>query len=155
MADVHDKATRSKNMSAIKGKDTQPELLIRKALHASGYRYRLHDKKLPGKPDLVFLKYKAVIQINGCFWHGHDCHLFKWPKTRQDFWKEKIGKNITNDVKNQEKLNILGWRVLVLWECAVKGRTRLPFDDVLIGISKWLLDAEGNLEIRGEDVCDN
>lgn len=155
MADVHDKATRSRNMSAIKGKDTKPELIIRKALHADGFRYRLHDKTLPGKPDIIFPRYRAVIQVNGCFWHGHDCHLFKWPKSRPEFWSEKIGKNKGNDQLNLIKLNALGWRVLVLWECALKGRTKLPFDDVLAELSIWLSDADSNLEIRGKVVGDD
>src|SRR3546814_6847927 len=84
-------------MAAIKGSHTKPELLIRKALHAAGLRYRLHVKDLPGKPDLVFPRHRAVVFVNGCFWHRHDCHLFKWPATRQDFWREKIGRNVAND----------------------------------------------------------
>jgi DNA mismatch endonuclease (patch repair protein) len=149
MADVHDRKTRSKNMAAIKSRNTKPELVIRKSLHAAGFRYRLHDETLPGKPDIVFPRYKAVIQVNGCFWHGHDCHLFKWPKTRSEFWSEKIGKNRENDRNSLIRLNSLGWRVLVLWECALKGKTRLPFDDVLAEIYAWLLDGGRNLEIRG------
>lgn len=90
MADVVTPEKRSKMMSGIQGKNTKPELTIRKGLHALGFRYRLHGKTLPGKPDLVFPKYKAVIFIHGCFWHAHHCHLFKWPSTRVDFWQEKI-----------------------------------------------------------------
>ena len=93
MADVVDRKTRSRMMSGIRGKNTRPELLIRKGLHARGFRFRLHDKRLPGKPDLVLPKYSAVIFVHGCFWHGHDCHLFKWPQSRREFWRKKITRN--------------------------------------------------------------
>ncbi len=105
MADVHDTKTRSFNMSQIKGKNTKPELLVRKFLFAHGYRYRLHDKKLPGKPDIVLPKYKTVIFVNGCFWHGHqDCKYYVIPETRTEWWKEKIKKNRLNDIAKQTKL---------------------------------------------------
>jgi len=149
MADVVAPEKRSEMMSGIRGKDTRPELLIRKALHARGFRYRLHDSKLPGKPDLAFPRYKAVIEINGCFWHGHDCHLFKWPSSRKEFWKEKITGNIERDRKNQSALEQLGWRVLTIWECAVKGRTRRPLDDVIESAASWLRSGKGNAEITG------
>jgi DNA mismatch endonuclease, patch repair protein len=100
MADVHDKATRSYNMSRIKGKDTKPEMLVRKFLHAQGFRYRLHVKDLPGKPDIVLPKYKTVIFVHGCFWHGHEhCKYYVIPKTRTEWWVNKINANIANDVK--------------------------------------------------------
>ncbi|HCI3589931.1 TPA: DNA mismatch endonuclease Vsr, partial [Acinetobacter baumannii] len=108
---THDEysSPRSKIMSSIKSKNTKPELIVRQRLHALGFRYILHDKRLPGKPDIVLPRYKAVIQIQGCFWHGHDsCYLFKWPKSRPEFWYEKINKNITRDKANQEKLLELG-----------------------------------------------
>ena len=144
MTDVVDKKTRSRMMSGIRGKDTKPELLVRKPLFARGFRYRLHDKRLPGKPDLVFPKYKAVIFINGCFWHGHDCHLFKWPKTRPEFWKKKINRNIEVDIENHKKLYEHGWRILIIWECAIKGRTKLPLNQVIDKTADWLLsDSEG------------
>ncbi|MDH4980936.1 very short patch repair endonuclease [Hyphomicrobium sp. D-2] len=116
------------NMSRIRGRDTVPELLIRRALHAKGFRYRLHDRRLPGRPDLVFPKYRAVIFIHGCFWHGHDCHLFKWPSTRKEFWQEKIERNRARDDSAIRKLQENAWRVLIVWECALKGphRTALP-----------------------------
>src|SRR5690554_2847611 len=97
MTDVHSPAIRSKNMAAIKGKDTKPEIKIRKMLHAAGFRFRLHAKELPGKPDLVFPKYKAAIFVHGCFWHRHDCSHFKMPKSNRDFWEVKFGKNQKND----------------------------------------------------------
>lgn len=121
MADVHDKETRSYNMSRIKGKDTKPEMLVRKFLHANGYRYRLHVKDLPGKPDIVLPKYKTVIFVHGCFWHGHEgCKYFVVPKTRTDWWLNKINTNKANDIKAIQKLTEQGWRVLTLWECQLK-----------------------------------
>jgi DNA mismatch endonuclease (patch repair protein) len=121
MTDVHDRETRSKNMAAIKGKDTKPEILVRKFLHAQGFRYKLHDKKLPGKPDIVLPKYKTVIFIHGCFWHGHkDCRYFVVPKTRTDWWLNKINSNIANDTKAVKTLKKAGWRIINLWECDLK-----------------------------------
>ncbi|KAA9042129.1 DNA mismatch endonuclease Vsr [Ginsengibacter hankyongi] len=121
MADVHDKATRSFNMSRIKGKNTKPEMLVRKFLHAHGYRYRLHDKKLPGKPDIVLPKYKTVIFVHGCFWHGHNnCKYFVVPKTRTEWWLNKINGNIANDAKTAKTLKKEGWKVINLWECNLK-----------------------------------
>jgi len=123
MADVHDKDTRSYNMSRIRSKDTKPELLVRKFLFANGFRYRLNDKKLPGKPDIVLPKYKTVIFVNGCFWHGHEnCKYFKLPATRTEWWKEKIERNIKNDTRNHALLAEAGYRVVVIWECEVKGK---------------------------------
>lgn len=121
MADVHDKETRSYNMSKIKGKDTKPEMVVRKFLHAQGYRYRLHDKKLPGKPDIVLPKYKTIIQVHGCFWHGHEgCRYFVIPKTKTEWWTEKIQKTKEKDLANQEILEKSGWKVIVLFECDLK-----------------------------------
>jgi DNA mismatch endonuclease (patch repair protein) len=121
MTDVHDKATRSYNMSRIKGKDTKPEMLVRKFLFSEGFRYRLHDKKLPGKPDIVLPKYKTVIFIHGCFWHGHGgCKYYVVPKTRTEWWLEKIGKNIVNDEKAVKALVEHGWKVILIWECELK-----------------------------------
>ncbi|UDF03282.1 very short patch repair endonuclease [Asticcacaulis sp. AND118] len=149
MADVHDTATRSRNMAAIRGKDTKPELHIRRALHSLGFRYRLHAKDLPGKPDLVFPRYGAVVFINGCFWHRHDCHLFRWPGTRVDFWQEKIGKNVASDARNINALDALGWRIATVWECALKGRTRLPDNQPVQLLAEWLRSEEKRLTIRG------
>lgn len=121
MADVHDKKTRSYNMSQIKGKDTRPEMIVRKFLHHHGFRYRLHDKKLPGKPDIVLPKYKAAIFVNGCFWHGHKgCKYFVIPKTRRDWWIKKINRTRELDSKNTATLRNLGWRVIELFECQLK-----------------------------------
>ena len=124
MTDVHDKKTRSYNMSRIKGKDTKPEILVRKYLFSKGFRYRLHPKKLPGKPDIVLPKYKTVIFINGCFWHGHEnCKKFVIPKTRTDWWLEKINRNKNNDKKNYEILNSIGWTVITIFECQLYKKT--------------------------------
>ncbi|MCC5997310.1 MAG: DNA mismatch endonuclease Vsr [Oceanicaulis sp.] len=149
MADIVPKAKRSEMMAGIRGKNTRPEILIRRALHARGYRFRLHRKDLPGKPDIVLPKYRAVIFINGCFWHGHDCHLFKWPKTREDFWREKIGGNKVRDQAKRAALEQAGWRILVIWECALKGRNRRDPDDVLERIGAWLAGGGMEHEIEG------
>ena len=134
MADVHDKATRSYNMSRIKNKNTKPEILVRKFLFANGIRYRLNDKKLPGKPDIVLQKYKTVIFVNGCFWHGHEnCKYFKLPATRTEWWKEKIEGNIKNDIKKHNQLREAGYKVIVIWECEVKNRIfESRINDILI-----------------------
>ena len=136
-------------MSGIRGKDTIPELLIRKALFAKGFRYRLHDRRLPGKPDLVFPKYDAVIFIHGCFWHGHDCHLFKWPSTRPEFWKNKINRNREVDERNYKKINEDGWRILTFWECAIKGKTRLSLEKIVDASEKWLKEGKRDKVIKG------
>lgn len=125
MSDVHSPATRSYNMSQIKGKNTKPELLVRQYLHARGLRYRLHDKSLPGKPDMVLPKHKTVVFVHGCFWHRHEgCRYFVVPKTRTDFWLNKIGRNVTNDERQQAELSAAGWNVLTVWECELKPAVR-------------------------------
>lgn len=148
MTDVVDPETRSRMMSGIRGKDTMPELEIRHQLHRLGFRYRLHDKQLPGKPDIVLKKYDAVIFVHGCFWHRHHCHLFKWPKTRPEFWKEKINRNHENDLKALQKIQSSGWRVCIVWECAIKGATK---DTQVISetIARWLKGNKSMLEISG------
>lgn len=121
MADVHNSKTRSYNMSQIKGKNTIPEISVRKFLFKKGLRYKLHDGSLPGTPDIVLPKYKTVVFVNGCFWHGHkECKKFVIPKTRTDFWLTKIQKNVMNDKKNEELLSNIGWKVLTIWECQLK-----------------------------------
>lgn len=119
--DVHDKATRSYNMSQIKGKNTKPEILVRKYLFSNGFRYRLNVKTLPGTPDIVLKKYKTAIFVNGCFWHGHEgCKYFVWPKNNSEFWKKKITDNITRDQRNLQLLQDAGWQILIIWECELK-----------------------------------
>jgi DNA mismatch endonuclease (patch repair protein) len=121
MADVHDKQTRSYNMSQIKGKNTKPEILVRKFLFSKGFRFRLHVKDLPGKPDIVLPKYKTVIFINGCFWHGHEnCKYFVIPKTRTDWWLNKIYGNKQKDSENFIQLSQIGWKIVTIFECELK-----------------------------------
>ncbi len=136
-------------MSGIRGRNTRPELLIRKGLFALGFRYRLHTAGLPGKPDIVLRKYNAVIFVNGCFWHGHDCHLFRLPATRPEFWRTKIDSNIARDAAVHGSLHQLGWRQLTVWECALKGKTRLGLEAVLLRIARWLKGDETTGDIRG------
>lgn len=152
VADIVDKATRSRMMAGIRGKDTRPELAVRKALHRRGFRYRLHDRKLPGKPDMSFPRYRAAIFVNGCFWHGHDCHLFKWPASRADFWKKKILRNRQKDRENIDALGKLGWRVLTIWECALKGRASHSMDDIVDKVALWLESGKGHGEISGKEL---
>lgn len=149
MADIVPAHVRSRMMSGIRGKDTKPELLVRKALHAAGFRYRLHERTLPGKPDMVFPKYSAVVFIHGCFWHGHDCHLFRMPSTRTEFWQAKISGNVARDVRATALLRETGWRVGTVWECALKGREKLPVDDIVAALAVWLRGETPELEIRG------
>jgi DNA mismatch endonuclease, patch repair protein len=121
MADVHDIKTRSYNMSRIRSSNTKPEMLVRKFLHAQGFRYRLHVKNMPGKPDIVLPKYKTVIFVHGCFWHGHEgCRYYAVPKTRTEWWLNKINTNIANDSKAVKALKKDGWKVVEIWECDLK-----------------------------------
>lgn len=125
MADVHSPEKRSYNMSRIRCKDTKPEELVRKYLFSQGFRYRKNDTRLPGKPDIVLPKYKTVIFVNGCFWHGHEgCKYFVWPKNNAEFWKEKIGKNIVCDRTNHQLLRAQGWKIIDVWECQLKKDSR-------------------------------
>ncbi|WP_242923098.1 very short patch repair endonuclease [Pontibacter liquoris] len=125
MADVHSKETRSYNMSRIKGKNTKPELIVRKFLFSEGYRYRLHVKELPGKPDIVLPKYKTVINVHGCFWHGHEgCKSYVIPKTNTEWWLRKINRNKVRDDQNLVKLTQDGWKVLTIFECELKPKLR-------------------------------
>lgn len=149
MADIVSPEVRSRMMSGIRGKDTKPELTIRTGLHRLGFRYKLHDRRLPGKPDIVFPKYHAVILVNGCFWHSHDCHLFRLPETRKAFWKKKFATNRANDIKARKALLKRGWRVLTIWECALKGKTRQPRDEVVKRAASWLRSDVGDSDIRG------
>jgi DNA mismatch endonuclease (patch repair protein) len=149
MADIVSKEERSRRMSGIRSKNTKPERIIRKGLHACGFRFRLHDKKLPGKPDLVLRKYNAVIFVHGCFWHGHDCHLFKRPKSRKHFWGPKIEANKLRDARAYESLHRSGWRVAEVWECALKGRTKQPLENVIQRCATWLKSSKPDLEIIG------
>lgn len=141
MADVHNPVTRSFNMSRIKGKDTKPEMMVRKFLHAKGFRYRLHSAQLPGKPDLCFPRFKTVVFINGCFWHGHEnCKYFVLPKTNVTWWRNKIGDTVKRDYTKREELAALGWKVITIWECQLKTDV---FGSTMVEIEK-MLKAEMN-----------
>jgi len=137
-------------MSGIGGKNTRPERLIRSELHRRGFRFRIHYSNLPGKPDIVFPKHKAIITVHGCFWHGHHCHLFKWPSSNPEFWRNKIEENISRDSGNLEKYKAAGWRVLVIWECAVKGKSRLEPETLMNTIEEWIRSDDPFVEIQGD-----
>jgi DNA mismatch endonuclease (patch repair protein) len=134
-------------MSGIRGKDTRPELLIRRGLFRRGFRFRVHVSKLPGKPDIVLPRYNAVILVNGCFWHGHGCSLFKWPSSRVDFWRNKIEQNRKHDAESLGALKTRGLRTLIVWECATKGKSKWPLEILLDAIEKWVLEGSGYSEI--------
>lgn len=149
MPDIVDAPTRSRMMSGIRGQNTKPELLIRKALHALGFRYRIHTRNVPGRPDLVLPRYKAAIFINGCFWHGHDCALFRLPDTRRDFWREKIARNVRRDALVRDQVIAAGWRHLTVWECAIRGRQKIGIEQTIKRIVRWLKAPAKSAEVRG------
>ena len=154
MADVLTPEQRRLNMSRVRGKDTLPEMQVRRGLHARGLRYRLQDRQLPGRPDLVFPKHKAVIFVHGCFWHAHGCSLFRLPRTREEFWREKLAKNRTRDEQALADLNASGWRVLVIWECALRGAGRLDREELLTLAERFVRDdASPFYEITGSQVA--
>ena len=147
MADVLSPQQRSYCMSRIRGKDTKPERVVGTGLFALGFRYRLHVRKLPGCPDLVFPKHRAVIFVHGCLWHGHGCHLFRWPKTNARFWRKKITRNSTNDQVATRELRLAGWRVLTIWECALRGRYRLDQQCLITRAAQWVLAGRAQAQI--------
>ena len=146
MVDVVNTATRSRMMAGIKGKNTQPERLVRSLLHRQGFRFRLNVRELPGKPDIVLPRYHAVIFVNGCFWHGYDCARFKWPKTRTDYWRHKIEGNRANDQKVTQALLATGWRVGTVWECSLRGANK-NIDEVIKKVGEWLRTDQSFFEI--------
>ncbi|GAB1254795.1 very short patch repair endonuclease [Desulfovibrio falkowii] len=147
MADIVDSATRSRMMSGIRGKNTRPEVLVRSLLHRKGFRFRLQVSTLPGRPDIVLPRYRAVIFVNGCFWHGHDCHLFRLPATRTEFWHSKIENNRNRDRRVREELLAAGWRVGVVWECALRGAGR-DLEGVANHLAHWLYGNETETGVR-------
>lgn len=147
MADVHSKQTRSKNMAAIKSKNTKPELKIAEALQNRQFEFYVHDNTLPGKPDFVIPKYGAVIFVHGCFWHEHHCHLFHWPATRREFWRNKIHQNLLRDRRNERKLKEQGWWILKIWECSLKGKKRIDFVKLMDKVESWIKYEERNKSI--------
>lgn len=154
MTDIVDASTRSRMMRGIRSKNTRPELRVRQGLHARGLRYRLHVRDLPGVPDLVFPKFRAVIFVHGCFWHGHGCHMFRWPSTRREFWRDKISHNQEVDARAVTALASDGWRIAEVWECALRGSRRLPPDEIMTSLEDWLKGALPRLEIPAADEVD-
>jgi DNA mismatch endonuclease, patch repair protein len=147
--DVLTPEQRRHNMSRIRGKDTKPEILLRHGLHGAGLRFRLHARELPGRPDIIFPRFRAVVLVHGCFWHGHDCPLFKLPATRPNFWAAKIAHNRARDLTMQTALEEADWRVLTVWECALKGPGRQPFSEVITKCSSFIRGADQRAEIVG------
>lgn len=134
--DIISPEQRSALMSRIKGKDTKIELEVRRGLHALGFRYRLGGAGLPGRPDIVLPKYRTVVFVHGCFWHGHDCPLFRLPKTRTEFWRSKIGSNRERDRRVRKDLESTGWRVLEIWECQLRGAPIREISALILDISQ-------------------
>jgi DNA mismatch endonuclease (patch repair protein) len=149
MTDVLTEQQRRLNMSRIRSKDTKPEMLMRRGLHALGYRYHLHWRALVGRPDMVFPRYKTALFIHGCFWHGHKCYLSKMPATREDFWRKKITSNVARDESALEALCAGGWRVLIVWECALRGKRRLALDEVLNRTEEFLAGDQNAMQLSG------
>ncbi|WP_445495986.1 very short patch repair endonuclease [Photorhabdus sp. SF281] len=147
MADVHNPSTRSKNMRAIRNCDTAIEKKLVKILHNLGVIYRMQVSDLPGKPDFVIDEYQAILFVHGCFWHGHNCHLFKTPATRTEFWLDKIGKNIKRDQCVMNFLSDNRWKILVVWECTLRGRLKLTDNELSERIEEWLCVSETHAEI--------
>ena len=145
MTDIVDQATRSRMMAGIKGKNTQPELLLRRGLHGRGFRFRLHVAGLPGHPDICMKKYNAVVFVHGCYWHRHEnCRFASTPKSRADFWLSKFAANVERDARHQKMLKAQGWRVAVVWECTLRSAMAGTTIDLL---GKWLKSNEHHLEI--------
>ncbi|WP_249115631.1 very short patch repair endonuclease [Azoarcus sp. L1K30] len=136
-------------MSGIRGKDTRIEVAVRKALFARGFRYLLNDGRLPGKPDMVFPKHRAVVFVHGCYWHGHDCALFRLPSNNREFWEAKIGANRVRDARTVLALRVKGWRVAVVWECALRGRGKPGLEEVTRQLDDWLPGDRGEITIQG------
>ncbi|MEK3883645.1 very short patch repair endonuclease [Paenibacillus sp. PL2-23] len=151
MYDFVSPETRSRMMSGIKGKDTKPEIILRQGLHKLGFRYKLHDRNLPGMPDMVFPRYKAVIFANGCFWHGHSCHMFKWPSSNEQLWHNKINRNMEMDRENLSRLQEMNWRVGIVWECSLTGKYRINSEEVIELCAQWLEATDmTSIEIGGQ-----
>ncbi len=146
MADVHSSAVRSRNMRAVRSKNTKPELKLRALLEVAGLEFDVHVNKLPGTPDFVLRGHAIAIFVNGCFWHGHDCYLFRMPEDRRDFWQPKLEKTRERDVKKWAALREQGWRVLVIWECAVKGRLRLTEEVLTRLVLEWIAASKDSAE---------
>ena len=144
MADVVDKATRSRMMANINGKNTVPEMYVRCGLHRLGFRFRVNDRKLKGKPDIVLQRFSALVFVNGCFWHGHHCRYFKLPKTRPEFWSAKIESNRKHDTETIEILHSEGWRICIIWECAIRDGNEA---ELFSRLASWLKGTRKSMEI--------
>jgi DNA mismatch endonuclease, patch repair protein len=148
--DTVDRKTRSRIMASVGQRDTGPEMLLRRELHRIGLRYRLHERNLPGSPDLVFPRFRAVLFVHGCFWHAHEgCKFAKPPSTRVNFWAEKFEANVKRDKSNNEALFAIGWRVLLVWECAIKKRYKDKMENLGLLVATWLNSGEQTGEIAG------
>ena len=145
-------AKRSQIMSRVRQKDTTPEILLRSALHQSGLRYRLHEKTLPGRPDLTFPRSRCAVLVHGCFWHSHGCYRSSLPKSRREYWKDKLRANQVRDQRVIELLHELGWRVIIVWECALVGKLAVKPERVAGQVRAWLTGTEKRREISGEWV---
>lgn len=152
MADVHDSKTRSKNMRAIRNRGTAIEKKVAELLQESGFTFREQVMDLPGKPDFVIDESNAVIFVHGCFWHRHDCHLFKVPATRTDFWMEKIHKNVLHDQKVISRLLLTGWKVLIIWECSLRGSLKLSDENLIVRIEEWLCSSTKSSYINAKGI---
>ncbi|HDL6515503.1 TPA: very short patch repair endonuclease [Yersinia enterocolitica] len=152
MADVHSSETRSKNMRAIRTKDTAIEVKLAKVLDLLGLSYRVQISELPGKPDFVIDDYRAIIFVHGCFWHKHNCYLFKTPATRTDFWLKKIQGNVKRDNDVIKHLSADGWKVLVVWECALRGKYKLTDNDISARVEEWICSSEVNAQIDTQGI---
>ncbi|HVZ06567.1 very short patch repair endonuclease [Rhodopila sp.] len=147
--DVLTPEQRQHNMSRIRGRDTKPEMLLRRQLHAAGLRFRLHASGLPGRPDMVFPRHRAAIFVHGCFWHGHNCPLFKLPSTRAEFWSAKISGNRDRDFRTIAALREAGWRVLIVWECSLKGPGRLTVAEAVDFCAAFVRGGARDAELTG------
>lgn len=157
MADVHDSATRSKNMRAIRPQGTRIEKQLLQLLQSLGIAVTQQVRELPGRPDFVLPDRKKIIFTHGCFWHRHHCGLYKLPATRSEFWRDKIGRNVVRDQQNLSKLHQQGWTVLVIWECAMKGKNRLSETQLSERVEEWVCVSESSAEIgeQGIRLLDN
>lgn len=149
MSDIVNAETRSRFMAGIKSVNTKPEMQVRQLLHQAGFRYRLHERRLPGTPDIWLPRWKAVIEVNGCFWHGHMCHLFTWPRSHEAFWRGKIEANQKRDKSHLHELTALGIKSLTIWECALKGKKRHDQERLIKVISWWLHESACHGDISG------
>lgn len=150
MTDVVDPATRSRMMSGIRGKNTKRERIVRSLLHRIGYRSRIHRKDLPGNPDIVLPKYRAVIFVHGCYWHGHGCYRFKVPQTNTEFWIGKIRRNMERDRRQCRELKEKGWRIATVWECALDGRKRMEPQELAQRLSAWIRSGSSRITIGSD-----